>query len=196
MTLRRPKPALLACLVFVVALACASTVAFAASANQRTKGAAEAVLRAAAPGGGAIFAHNRDAHGVPLQGFYRGDPTDVRIYPLFDAEYCASGWHVISLAYFDDPAFYESNQELFDILSASKIDFVLDGAPLEAQRTAISRFRFPPPLTGVDDAFVFTTGALLPPGTLALGAHQLQTNIFDPVFGADSLTISFTIIDC
>ena len=90
----------------------------------------------------------------------------ARIYPGQDGlEYCEHGWHVVLLGIFDDPAFFGGNEELFDFLAAVDIRFVLDGVPLDAERTSIRRFSNPPAEFS-EQAFAVGFGAFLPPGAL------------------------------
>jgi hypothetical protein len=179
----------------VAAVALGSTISYAAPPGAPTRGAAQGVFEAFFTGGSAIRAHNHLAEGVPG---VPGDPTPggARIYPGADGfEYCQQGWHVILLGYFDDPAFFGGNKELFDFLSAVDIRFVLDGVPLETERTAIKRFSHPDP-TFSEQAFAVGFAAFLPPGALSLGTHQVQTIIHDPVFGDFDFTVGFTVIPC
>ena len=48
----------------------------------------------------------------------------------------------------------------------------------------------------IEEACAFAVGSFLPPGTLSVGTHQLQTFIDDPVFGEEDFTISFTVVPC
>ena len=73
--------------------------------------------------------------------------------------------------------------------------FVLDGVPLETKRTAIKRIAHPDPAF-IEEAFAVNFGAFLPPGTLSVGSHQVQTFIQDPVFGDFDFTIGFTVVPC
>ena len=175
----------------VALVALGSTVSYAASPGAPTRGAAEGVFQAFFSGGSAIRAHNHLAQGAPAMPFF------ARIYAGEDGlEYCAPGWHVIHLGFFDDPAFFpDGNKGLFDYLSAIDVRYVLDGVPLETERTAIKRLTFPNP-DFIDEAFAFAVGAFLPPGSLSIGTHQLQTFIEDPVFGDEDFTISFTVVPC
>jgi hypothetical protein len=144
--------------------------------------------------------HNPLAEGAPRQ---PGDPTNpapdsARIYPLAEnVEYCQQGWHVVMLGIFDDPTLYAGGQqELRELLSAVTVEFILDGVPLEMERTAIKRFQFPDPDFSEVPNINVTFGGFLPPGSLALGTHELRTLVHDPVFGDDEITVNFSIIPC
>ena len=160
-----------------------------------TRGEARGVFQAFFTGGSAIRAHNHlagGAPGVPLETTRDG----ARIYPGQDGlEYCGQGWHVVLLGFFDDPSFFGGNKELFDLLAAVDIRFVLDGVPLETESTAIKRFSHPPADFG-EQAFAVNFGAFLPPGALSMGTHELRTFIHDPVFGDFDFTVGFTVASC
>jgi hypothetical protein len=180
----------------VVMGACGTGLSYAASPAGPTRGDAQGVFQAFFSGGSAIRAHNHLAEGVP------GVPVDTtpdgpRIYAgLDDLEYCADGWHVVLLGFFDDPALYAGgNKELFDVLSAVGLGFALDGVPLETQRTAVKRLAHPDPEFS-EEAFVVGFGAFLPPGALSVGDHELTTFVQDPVFGDFEFTVGFTVVSC
>jgi len=179
----------------VAVAALGSTTAYAASPGAPTRGDAEGIFQAFFTGGSAIRTHNHLAGGAPgVPG--ETTPDGARIYPLLnDLVYCEQGWHVILLGIFDDPAFYAGgNRELFDFLSAFDLRFVLDGVPLETERTAIKRLAHTDPAF-VEEGFAVAFGAFLPPGALSVGAHELQTIIIHPVFG-EEFTTPFTVVSC
>ena len=179
----------------VILVAVGSTSSYAASPGAPTRGDAQGIFQAFFSGGSAIRAHNHLAEGVPgVPG--ETTPDGARIYPLLDdLEYCEQGWHVILLGAFGDPAFFGGNKELFDWLSAIDIRFVLDGVPLQTERTAIKRIAHTDPAF-VEEAFVVGFGAFLPPGTLSVGTHELRTFIHDPVFGDEDFATPFTVVSC
>jgi hypothetical protein len=152
------------------------------------------VFQAFWTGGSAILGHNHLAEGVP--GAFTATPDGPRIDPTGDGlVYCTQGWHVVSLALFDDPTFYGGNNQLFAFLSSLGMQFVLDGVPLTVQRTAIKRVADnPPDIGGV--AYGIGFGAFLPPGALSPGTHQLQTFIHDPVNGDFNFQIGCTGVSC
>jgi hypothetical protein len=175
--------------VGAVAVILGSTASYAAPPGAPTRGDAESIFQGF-PGGTAILAHAHVVEGVP------GVLDRAFIYPGLDnAEYCGQGWHVIRLGFFDDPAFFGGNAGLFDYLSAVDLRFVLDGVPLQTERTAIKRLAQIDPAF-LEDAFGFAFGAFLPPGVLSVGTHQLETVILDPVFGDFAFTTGFTVVDC
>jgi hypothetical protein len=176
-------------------IAVGSTAASGASPGAPTRGDARAAFQAFFTGGSAIRAHNPLADGAP------GRPVDpppdsARIYPFADgAEYC-EGWHVVMLAGFGDPAaFPGGNKELFEFLSDVDIQFVLDGLPLDAERTSIKRFPHPEPDFSESPLMAVTFGAFTAPGELSLGTHELRTTYHEPGFDVE-FTISFTVVSC
>jgi hypothetical protein len=176
-----------------VAMGVAGTVAQSASPGGPTRGDARAVFEASLNAGLAIRAHNPDAHGAPGQ--LLATEEGVRIDPLADSgrRYCSNGWHVISLALFEQTSsFAGGKKELADLLAASEIRFVLDGRALEVQRTALKPVGF----ASVEDAFGVNFGAFLPPGSVSLGTHDLQWTVSPPGFEDSTATLSFIVISC
>jgi hypothetical protein len=176
-------------------VAVASAPASGAGPDSPTRGDARAAFQAFFTGGSAIRAHNPVAVGAP------GAPVDpspdsARIYPFADgAEYC-EGWHVVMLAGFgDSAAFPGGNKELFEFLSDVDIQFVLDGVPLETQRTSIKRFPHPEPDFSESPLMAITFGAFLAPGELSVGTHELRTTYHEPGFDVE-FTITFSVVSC
>jgi len=176
-------------------VAVSSPAASGAPPRPPTRGDAEAAFQAFFTGGSAIRAHNPLADGVP--GVPVDPPPDsARIYPFADgAEYC-DGWHVVMLAGFGDPAaFPGGNRELFEFLSDVEIQFVLDGVPLDAERTSIKRFPHPEPDFSENPLMAITFGAFTAPGELSVGTHELRTTYHEPGFDVE-FTISFRVVEC
>ena len=188
-----PRRLLLAALVG--AALWAGAAAAPASAGSPTRGDAEAAFQAFLAGGSAIRAHNPLANGAP------GVPVDppresARIYPAADGAVYCDGWHVVMLAGFGDAAaFAGGNAELFDFLSEVDIRFVLDGLPLETERTSVRRFPHPEPEFFENPQMAVTFGAFMAPGDLALGTHELRTSYHEPGFDFE-FTISFSVVAC
>ena len=193
----RSRRLLVAAVAGAVAVAAlGSTIAYAASPGAPTRGDAEGIFQAFFTGGSAIRTYNHLAGGVPgVPG--ETTPDGARIYPLLDdLVYCDQGWHVVLLGVFDDPAFYLSgNKELFDYLSAGDIRFVLDGVPLETERTAIKRLAHTDPAF-IEEGFALAFGAFLPPGALSVGDHELRTIIITPEGFVEEFATPFTVVSC
>lgn len=184
---------LLAALVGAALLA--SAAAAPASAGAPTRGDAQAAFEAFISGGSAIRAHNPLAGGAP--GVPVDPPPDsARIYPFADGAVYCDGWHVVMLVGFGDPAAFEGgNAELFEFLSEVDIRFVLDGVPLETQRTSVRRFPHPEPEFFENPQMAVTFGAFMAPGELSLGAHELRTSYHEPGFDFE-FTIGFSVATC
>ena len=114
---------------------------------------------------------------------------------VYVCPYC-DGWHVVMLVGFGDPtAFQGGNAELFDFLSEVDIQFVLDGVPLETERTSVRRFPHPEPEFFENPQMALTFGAFMAPGELALGSHELRTTYHEPGFDLE-FTIGFSVVAC
>ena len=176
-------------------VAAGSTPASGASPGSPTQGDSRAAFQAFFTGGSAIRAHNPLANGAP--GVPVDPPPDsARVYPFADgAEYC-HGSHVVMLAGFGDPAaFPAGNKQLFEFLSDVSIQFVLDGALLETERTSIKRFPHPEPDSSENPLMAITFAAFLAPDELSPGSHELRTTYHEPGFDLE-FTISFKVVSC
>ena len=190
------KRLMLAALVGAALLAGAATApASGATAGSPPGGDAQAAFQAFITGGSAIRVHNPLAGGAP--GVPVDPPPDsARIYPFADGAVYCDGWHVVMLVGFGDPAAFEGgNAELFDFLSEVDIRFVLDGVPLETERTSVRRFPHPEPEFFENPQMAVTFGAFMAPGELALGTHELRTSYHEPGFDFE-FTISFSVVTC
>ena len=160
-----------------------------------TQGDAAAAFNAEA-GGGFIIGYMVNPHatpgGAPAGGITTGDTEDVRIYPLLDGSYCASGWHVIFLSVWDGAQFYDTHKELVASLLSVDLQFSWDGVPLEVEQTSIKRMLRP----DEEETFMFNAGTLIRPGTLTVGEHTLTTSMIDPVYGDDTWSVKVTILPC
>jgi hypothetical protein len=160
-----------------------------ASPPARSRGAAQAVFQAGGTGGLAILFRSHGL-GVPRGQRETGDPDAVRINPLRrNFQYCASGWHLISLNVGDDAEFYDDKQALFDSLASVDVTFRLDGVPLTTERTAIKR-------NTVDGGYWVGVGTLVRPGTLTVGSHSLTTAVVHPIWGTDEFSVRFNVLSC
>ena len=172
----------------------------AANSEGRTEGDARAAFNAVA-GAGFTIADNHGAHeGAPIGGIadVRGDdvrdyfsPESVRIYPNDNGSYCASGWHAIFIAWWDDPQFYDSQEDLFAYLNSVDVQFEWDGVPLVEERTAIKRFN-----AFGEDLFFVAFGTFMPPGSLSVGKHRLTQTWVDPVYGDGTQSVNIKILPC
>jgi hypothetical protein len=164
-----------------------STLAYAAPPTGPTRGEANAAFQSNFTGGFAIRTHNFEAKGAS-GGPAIPTPDSARIYPGEpDLEYCAQGWHVITLGGFN---------EVRQALSTVDLQFALDGVSLQTERTAIKKLQHPDPNFSENPLWAVTFGAFLPPGSLSLGSHEIQTSIESPALGDEMLTTPFSVIAC
>lgn len=152
----------------------ALSVAASASASppRVTRGDAESVFQAFNNGGWAIRLH---------PGVIEGPPADFQLDSLAriaagtnNRHYCALDWHVILVSTVEGnrPGESLTNQEIWDNLEARQVTFLLDGAPLEVERTNPRRTTNPE-FRGFYEAFYVNTGRVMAPDELAVGQHTL-----------------------
>ena len=148
-----------------------------ATSTRATKGDAQAVLSASQTGGSAILVHggkvvgpaaNRSADGIRITGFFDG------------LHYCSLDWHVISVTLSDGnfPGQTATPQEIAARLTALSETIYVDGARLDTGLTAVKPL-VDPAVYGLVDGFWFTTGRVMAPLDLAVGAHSLATELRD-----------------
>lgn len=172
------------------------TVASVEAAPDRiTQGEAVAHFNAFTTGGRAILAGNETPAVVnagPASLFGAG----IRPFPASPwdgASICVDDWHVFLLAVFDggDRSFRRS--DAVESLAGVEIDWILDGNSIvDTERTPIKRFNDPAGF-GFERAFGFQDGAFVAPGDLSVGGHSLVADIIDPVFGDDTIGITFHV---
>src|SRR5262245_5101808 len=153
-----------------------------------THGDATAVLEAFGNGGWAVLLHSGAVQAAPAQGL----PGPVAIRPFsgtpFDgAHYCALDWHTIAIAFFDEGP----RQHAADWIAGLSVQFILDGAPLEATQTAIKRF-LNPERFGLTDAYYSQFARVMAPSDLAPGSHILNV-VFTDVDGTSMDGITFFV---
>lgn len=153
----------------------------AASSDRFTRGDAQAAMRAGIPGGHTIQTM------TPTTAPDLGNYPAIWLFSLAeDLRVCTQDWRVLMFGWFvlgtHDQAVAERN--LLDV------SFAIDGLPVDSQATAIQRLAHPNfPIT--DPLWGWLYGSLIPPGSLSVGAHQLDTFlIFD---GEGSLTVTFFV---
>ena len=147
-----------------------------ANAPRVTRGDAEAIFQAQGNGGWAVIVNG----GIVEE----GAPTDfmpdsmARISPMAawnGRHFCSLDWHVINVPVIEGNAVGQSrtNTEIREVLAQIEQDIMLDGAPLETERTAIKRF-LNPPLRGLVEGFWLADGRVMAPEDLSVGQHSLQ----------------------
>jgi hypothetical protein len=160
--------------------------------SRATQGDAQAVFEANQNGGVAILLHS-GKHVGPAS----NDPSSViRISAFVDGRhYCSLDWHVIAVTLFGGnlPGETRTPHEIAADLSASSFTFFVDDVRLDAVVTPVKPFLNPEAL-GLVDAFWFTTGRVMSPSDLAVGAHTLATEQRDGAGNLiDSSNVTFVI---
>ena len=154
-----------------------SDVAAAERTSERvTRGDAQAVFQAFGGGGWAIRLNASVIEGAPAD--FMPD-SKARISPMaaFNGRhYCALDFHVISVAILEGNAEGETlgNQEMIDRIADRRVEFFLDGAPLETKRTSPRRTTNPV-ARGFVEAFFVQEGRIMAPEDLAPGQHTLKS---------------------
>ena len=167
-----------AVLAVLLSLGMVAAVSTPAAAGERiSRGDAQAVLESfwitftiesqtptTAPGFG-------NGHFINLNSFHEG------------VHVCTLDWHTYGVGF----AWEGTLQEAKADKALLDVEFLIDGELVESDVTAIKRV-----LTEFGLFFVWTYGALIEPGSLALGAHTLTTNFYyDGTF--ESVTGTFIV---
>lgn len=157
------------------------SVAAAAPAHGRiTKGAVTAAFQARTTGGYLNLLHGRTV-AAPVRGFQNG-----RISFFSDGTYCSADWHYLGVTLLGEGG----RQAARAYLAATNVTFAIDGVAVSpTMRTAIKPFVG----TGVRGQFGVSVGALIAPGSIADGAHSLETQITTPDFGVEVLDVTFSL---
>ena len=100
-------------------------------------------------------------------------------------------WHVILLAWFDGGDKSFNMQDAKVLMDPVALEFAIDGAPLPTQRTSIKRF-LAPERFGLEEAYYFQQGVVLPPSALTVGSHTLSESDTS-IYGASTDQITFYI---
>jgi hypothetical protein len=162
-----------------------------------TRGDAEAVLHAGATGGATLLDVPGGLVGAPLDNVedlqvsirpYSGSPWDGH-------HYCVEDWHVILVLWFEGGDETFKIQDAKALLDPISMQFELDGATLNTERTAVSRFQNEALLAefGLVQGYVFQQGAIMSPEALAVGEHTLSWTVTSPNFEAFTMTTTFYI---
>jgi hypothetical protein len=143
-----------------------------------TRGDVTAILQAFGGGGRVILQHSRVLEGAPADASIRGSIRPFAGSEWDGAHFCAEDWHVILIADIEggDRSFTRSDAER--IMDGLTVNFTLDGSALSSERTGISRF-LDAGSFGLDEAYYFQQGRLMPPTDLSVGQHDLQVDVID-----------------
>lgn len=162
------KPFLiLVALIAAAALAPATAIADSAGYS---RGDAEAVFNAWPSGGDAIRAHGDLAEGAPALRGLRIRPFQ----PFAGTHVCSTDWHVVAVTLFTGGDSSYSHQQAVTDLAPLTMHFTLDGAPLTTTATPIKRATGTAQLFGLEEMYAQTTGAILAPDALSVGAHTIR----------------------
>lgn len=153
-----------------------------------TKGDARAVFEAFGGGGWMIRLNAGTMEGAPADFMADGIARTSPMTAYNGKHYCALDWHVISVAIVEGNTPGESlNNSVFrDRIAARRVEFTLDGAPLETERTSTRRIHNPE-FRGFTEAFYAQEGRIMAPQDLSVGMHTLKA-IGDKV-GSPLITI-------
>lgn len=111
---------------------------------------------------------------------------DGRINFFSDGTYCSTDWHYLGVTYLADTTFADPRATL----NATSIGFLIDGTPVtHTMRTAIKPFVG----TGIRGQIGVSVGKLIPPGSLADGAHTLESVLSFPGSPVEILDVTFTL---
>ena len=152
-------------------------------------GEARAIFQNGVSAGPALLTHNPDA---PIAGVHE---DGARILAYLDGfTYCDDGWHVVWIGLADTTEFWPDVNSLRAYVAGLDVEFTLDGAPLDVERTSVTAQN--PAFVLPYHGFAVGFGSIVEPGGLAIGSHELITDVTDPVYGDVTLAISFTVADC
>jgi hypothetical protein len=179
----------------LVAMALSVVASAHGSVTRVSKGDAQAVMQASGGGGWAVRLHRGTIKGSP--GAFT--PADrVRIAPIpgvfDDIHYCSLDWHVIALNEFDGnlPGESRTPSEIAASLATTADLLSVDGAPLDTVRTSVRRF-LNPDRYGAVDLYYYTTGRVMAPTDLTVGAHTLRDVFLISGVVADTAEVTFYI---
>lgn len=139
-----------------------------------TRGDAEATFRAAGTGGDAMLAH---------VGFIPAAPAPqpgLRIrpfQPFNGVHHCSTDWHVIAATIHFAGDSTTVRDDAVQYYTSLVWHLSIDGVPVTTASTAITRDPGAQQLFGFAVGYVQTTGVIVAPGSLALGAHVVHLSI-------------------
>jgi hypothetical protein len=118
---------------------------------------------------------------APVRGLQHG-----RINPFVDSVNCSTDWHYFGVTLLGDGG----HQAAAAFLATVAISFQVDGTPLAGTR----RLPIKPFVgTGISGEFGVSVGKLIPPGSLALGNHTLETVISVQGYAVQDYLVTFTL---
>ena len=97
-----------------------------------------------------------------------------------DVHYCTLDWFAYGIGW----GWVGTNQEAAADRDAVQVNFQIDGLTVDYGITAAKR------VIAFGDVWGWSYGALVPPGSLSIGAHTLTTTVVDPLQPGDSLAVA------
>jgi hypothetical protein len=163
---------------FATALAI-GVVTASADSPPLTRGDAEALFNAGNTGGFEVLGHGGAVEGAPAEKSQRIGPG-----PQFQGFHvCATDWHVLNINLISTDATdgVHNVGEARRLFATLQVTYELDGASLPIMVTPVKPWLGDP--TTLDPnatvAFVQTSGAILAPDALGVGAHTEHVRIYD-----------------
>jgi hypothetical protein len=140
-----------------------------ANSTRVTRGDAEAIFQGAFNGGWAVRLHSDNLAGAPADFL-----ADSLARLNNGRHYCVLDWHLFNVAIVEGNKSGETftNQEIFARLASRRVEYEMDGAPMETIRTPPKRTTNPT-ARGFVEAFVVSEGQILAPEELSVGQHVL-----------------------
>jgi hypothetical protein len=180
--------------VLVLALAAAAADAYGNSAAF-TEGDAHAVFNAPFQGGAAIGDNSPLFEGAPAQTRGRLGPG-----PRFEGVHlCATDWHLlnINLVVTNSDGTITTQQQAVTSLNNTTVHYTVDGAPLATEVSPVRNVVDPQVIDpAATQGWGQTTGAILAPDALGVGAHTEHvtgTDLVDPTEDFDLGVVDFFI---
>jgi hypothetical protein len=175
---RRAIASAIAALALILVVA-APVAAATPRSGRITKGDVTAAFQARTNGGyiNLVRGHLTPA---PVRGLQHG-----RINPFTDSTNCSTDWHYFGVTLLGDGG----HQAAAAFLATVTITFTVDGVPTQTTRLPIKRFVG----TGIAGQFGVSVGKLIPPGSIAVGDHTLETVIAVPGFEVQDYPVTFTL---
>lgn len=169
---RSPTRTLLLALASPMTRALLVSSAVATGRRRARRGDAEAVLNAFGNGGWAVINHSDIARrGVVDR------QIQIRPFDFFDGRhYCAPDWHTIVIADIEGGDRPFTRQQAEALIADVRVQFTLDGSPLQITQTAVKRF-LNPNLFGLEAAFYSQWGRVMRPSDLSVGEHTLNVRM-------------------
>jgi hypothetical protein len=99
-----------------------------------------------------------------------------------DVHYCTLDWFAYGIGWFWDGSYQDAAADR----AVVQVSHEIDGVTVDYKVTAAKR------VITFGEVWGWAYGALVPPGSLAIGAHTLTTTVVDPLFPADSFTATVT----